>query len=746
MSCNTPALVCLGSRPSAFEIASTSWPALTRRPHAAAAMAISASIPVPPGLLASTNAPRIVWLVLLGATMDVSVLAAVAAGLVASFIQSVGLTLQRKSHLLNGRLLPSQQRPASRRPLWVAGFATFMLANIAGTVFQIGALPIVMLAPLGAVSLLYNALLARILLDDLLSLPMVLGSTLIAIGAATVGYFGAVPSPPHTLPQLLELYTRPPFVALAVLLTLGVIGALLTAHLVEWKMNHPFPRRQRRKRRTPHPDRLSTLAEVNESPSGITTPILTVADEAVRRGLPTDRLVAAARAEGLLPPHSSRSFTPPGYGRQYRSALAALRQKVPASRAPTPSQSRYGAIRPDESGLGLLAVRRAQRSCLLLGILYAGASGTLSGACLLLAKTGVELLVVSLDRENQFQFYQTWALLLTLGACALLQLWYLNKALRWTDPTIVCPLAFCFYNSTSILMGLVYFDQADVLTSSEARMILLGTLLLLIGVWLISAHKQSVEEAIVLNLDLDPEEAAVLLSSPDSSPRSGRADLPPLDTRPNALHPALDQPDTQPLQVSIEPYVGSRPPAAQVQATQPYVNFWDGGFSIGLSPSSPGFQFARHRRDLKPYLPCPPSPQQDSPTFFLDRSPTAEPGEMQPSAAHDRHPATVSEPAGHQNMPERRGVLDPLEQLPSDVPGPPSEEAASSAFGLTLPRVEPSALRAALRQATPPWWSKLLSWRSASSHHDRERSFQTTPTQSTCGGQREERQLIEACP
>ena len=51
----------------------------------------------------------------------------------------------------------------------------FITANIAGTVFQIGALPIVMLAPLGAVSLLYNALLARILLNDIFSQYMIFG-------------------------------------------------------------------------------------------------------------------------------------------------------------------------------------------------------------------------------------------------------------------------------------------------------------------------------------------------------------------------------------------------------------------------------------------------------------------------------------------------------------------------------------------------------------------------------------------
>ena len=105
----------------------------------------------------------------------ISVPVAIVLGLLSSFIQSLGLTIQRKSHLQNGALPEWKQRSEWKRPLWLIGFAVFIVANIGGTVFQIGALPIVMLAPLGAVSLLYNALLARFILNDFFSRYMVIG-------------------------------------------------------------------------------------------------------------------------------------------------------------------------------------------------------------------------------------------------------------------------------------------------------------------------------------------------------------------------------------------------------------------------------------------------------------------------------------------------------------------------------------------------------------------------------------------
>lgn len=37
-------------------------------------------------------------------------------GLLASFVQSLGLTVQRKSHVLNGQLPESQQKVEHRRP------------------------------------------------------------------------------------------------------------------------------------------------------------------------------------------------------------------------------------------------------------------------------------------------------------------------------------------------------------------------------------------------------------------------------------------------------------------------------------------------------------------------------------------------------------------------------------------------------------------------------------------------------
>ena len=105
--------------------------------------------------------------------------------------------------------------------------------------------------------------------------------------------------------------------------------------------------------------------------------------------------------------------------------------------------SASSSITSSPRGLGF-PPSRPSRTPLFLALSYASTSGTLSGMCLLFAKSGVELLLLTLGGSNQFWRWQAWVLLLGLVAFALLQLWYLHKALILADPTIVCPRAYLF--------------------------------------------------------------------------------------------------------------------------------------------------------------------------------------------------------------------------------------------------------------------------------------------------------------
>jgi magnesium transporter len=103
---------------------------------------------------------------------------------------------------------------------------------------QVASLPVVILAPLGAVSLLWNAFFARFILGDEFSVWLVIGTFLIAGGAVLIAVFGIVPEPTHSLDDLLALFSRPEFITYFSILGALVLLALIAVRpiLSSWDM------------------------------------------------------------------------------------------------------------------------------------------------------------------------------------------------------------------------------------------------------------------------------------------------------------------------------------------------------------------------------------------------------------------------------------------------------------------------------------------------------------------------------
>ncbi|KAG8749046.1 hypothetical protein FRC12_013602 [Ceratobasidium sp. 428] len=509
---------------------------------------------------------------------QVSVALGITIGLLASFVQSLGLTVQRKSHLLNQACSEEDRRPDYRRPLWLIGFGIFISSNILGSIFQIASLPVVILAPLGAVSLLWNAFFARLILGDVFSKYMVIGTIFIATGAVLIAVFGIVPEPTHSLDDLLHLFRRPIFVVYFTLLGSAVLIALVITHVAEWRLTR------------------QGAIRLDES---VPTPPLSP----IRGDAPTD-------CDSERSPLFDRKPSPP-----------------PHLVVPCPTSH--------------------QRTATLIAISYASASGLLSGMCLLFAKSGVELLVLTVAGQNQFWRWESWILVLGLGIFALLQLWYLHKSLTLADPTLVCPLAFCFYNLSSIVNGLVYFDQISMLSALQLTLVILGIFILLGGVWAVSiqqgggikegawveedADQEEVERAAAfrdtfsggehrLEPILDPSRPMVVSpnaigETPNQDPFQGPAASAPQTTSPLGEPASTPASRRRNIHIRTSSLEASSPPISPQRRSQTRPRYGTllgaeapagalvaPGFSIGLSPVSPGFALiprARRRLGLR---------------------------------------------------------------------------------------------------------------------------------------------------
>ncbi|KAL9084926.1 MAG: hypothetical protein Q9159_004970 [Coniocarpon cinnabarinum] len=162
-----------------------------------------------------------------------SVAVGILVGLVSTSIQSIGLTLQRKSHLLeDSKEDELARRPPYRRRKWQIGMFMFVLSNLVGSTIQITTLPLPVLSTLQASGLVFNTICATLILGEEFTRWSFAGTALVAGGAILIALYGALPEPTHNLDQLLVLLKRPQFVVWMFGSLMIVAIALLTAFLL----------------------------------------------------------------------------------------------------------------------------------------------------------------------------------------------------------------------------------------------------------------------------------------------------------------------------------------------------------------------------------------------------------------------------------------------------------------------------------------------------------------------------------
>ncbi|KAI2639387.1 DUF803 domain protein [Xylaria nigripes] len=154
-------------------------------------------------------------------------------GLISTSVQSLGLTLQRKSHMLEDEKGPHEvQRPPYRRRRWQVGMGMFIVSNVLGSSIQISTLPLPVLSTLQAAGLVFNSICATLILGEPFTKWSFWGTALVSAGAALIAIFGAIPSPAHSLRELIELLTRWQFIVWMSLQAVIVIGIAVTIEVM----------------------------------------------------------------------------------------------------------------------------------------------------------------------------------------------------------------------------------------------------------------------------------------------------------------------------------------------------------------------------------------------------------------------------------------------------------------------------------------------------------------------------------
>ncbi|KAI1614055.1 hypothetical protein EDD37DRAFT_634895 [Exophiala viscosa] len=160
-------------------------------------------------------------------------------GLLSTSIQSLGLTLQRKSHLIEDAKGDGEARtPPYKRRKWQLGMFMFVMANLIGSTIQITTLPLPVLSTLQASGLVFNTAFATLLLGEPFTHYSLVGTILTCGGAALIATFGAIGEPAHNLRQLLELLGQRDFIIWMVGTMVVVIATILFAHVLKMWSSH----------------------------------------------------------------------------------------------------------------------------------------------------------------------------------------------------------------------------------------------------------------------------------------------------------------------------------------------------------------------------------------------------------------------------------------------------------------------------------------------------------------------------
>lgn len=122
---------------------------------------------------------------------------------------------------------------------------------------------------------------------------------------------------------------------------------------------------------------------------------------------------------------------------------------------------------------------------------YAGFAGIIGGQSLLFAKSAVELLKDAFHGSDAFFHIQTYLIIGAMTGCLLLQITYLNTALKNFDSLYVIPVYESYWIIAGVVGGLVYFGEMEQFDQYQRRMFVLGCFITFSGLFVLTQKESS---------------------------------------------------------------------------------------------------------------------------------------------------------------------------------------------------------------------------------------------------------------
>ncbi|TPX31759.1 hypothetical protein SeMB42_g07703 [Synchytrium endobioticum] len=309
---------------------------------------------------------------------------------------------------------------------WYIGFVIYVFSQLFGSMIALSFISPMVLAPLGSFGLIFNIVCSRWLLLTPITRWNVLGTVGIVIGCAIVSYFGSASTPRLDMGDLVELYTRTPFVIFMSLEVAFCVGLLITVIYLE-SYRLPF---------MPNTPPVSTPASAiyghrhnqlySHTPSDETAPLLSV--------------------------RSTKSAT---FSVSISRKIRRWWRRLKLSR--------------------------------LIGNLYGVLGGISASQTLLVGKGGIDSTVSAITSSSEDDGHPhvgfSILLLIFFVASVITQLYSLNRGLHYSLPLEVVPLFYTLFTSFSLANQYVFLGgQYSVI---QTVLIVLGMMIIVVGVWVL---------------------------------------------------------------------------------------------------------------------------------------------------------------------------------------------------------------------------------------------------------------------
>ncbi|KAG0677340.1 hypothetical protein C6P40_003638, partial [Pichia californica] len=353
------------------------------------------------------------------------------AAVISSACQSVGLILQRKSYINSNccDISLNSTTQSYNRSLWHIGLFLFLFANIFGSSIQITSLPLIVLSPLQSIGLVFNTIFHTILLNEPFTNWSLYGTILISLGAFFTAYCGgSLIEPEYTLNQFIEFLKNKNFIILVLIDILVISLITIFIYIIIKQINSNL-----------------ISNHINKLESHI----------------------------------QSLNFKLESYDEQYNLFQIIIRWFIIIIQF---ILTYYIII------LNFIFIHNSNILWKVNGILFGILSGILSGFSILLAKSSIEILITTFINRNWKSLNETisYFIVIIFLILGILQLYLLNTGLKHISTSVLYPLVFFIYNIISISNSLVFFKQWNQLTYFTLAILIIGSSLVMIGVFLLS--------------------------------------------------------------------------------------------------------------------------------------------------------------------------------------------------------------------------------------------------------------------